>query len=92
MSILFLKLHPLPLQHTPSYENSVIFAGVSLGCLLGLRFSHQSVNFFGPPEARLLTSGAGLLRLSRRVVLGQPPPLPPTPPHHTRRPLSSLAT
>lgn len=70
LSAVFLKLHPLPLQHTPSYENSVIFGGVALGCLAGMRFSHQIAVLKAIPEERLLTSGLGLLKLARRALLG----------------------
>ena len=69
-TVLFLKLHPLPLQHTPSYENSVIFAGVALGNVAGLRLAHSSPAFFGTPETRLLLSPVGLLKLARRMLVG----------------------
>ena len=69
-TVLFLKLHPLPLQHTPSYENSVIFAGVALGNVAGLRLAHSSPAFFGTPETRLLLSPIGLLKLARRMLVG----------------------
>lgn len=68
--MLLLKLHPLPLKHTPSYENSVIFAGVALGCLAGMRLAHSSSSMVLPSEAGLMTSAHGLLRLARRLAVG----------------------
>ncbi len=70
LSAIFLKLHPLPLQHTPSYENSVIFGGVSLGRLAGVHFAEQRLHQFAPPDAKLLTTSWGLMRLGRRLVIG----------------------
>lgn len=67
LSALFLKLHPLPLQHTPSYENSVIFGGVSLGRLAGVNFARLRLY---NPDAKLLITGWGLIKLGRRLVIG----------------------
>lgn len=71
LSAIFLKLHPLPLQHTPSYENSVIFGGVSLGCLLGLRFQQHTLKLVALSETKLLSTGWGLAMLARRLVIGK---------------------
>lgn len=67
----FLKLHPLPLQHTPSYENSVIFAGVSLGNLAGLRMAHTTSSILAQSNAVQLTTALGILRLLRRLAVGK---------------------
>lgn len=71
LSAVFLKLHPLPLLHTPSYENSVIFGGVSLGCLLGVRFQHHTIKLVALSETALLSTPFGLYRLARRLFVGE---------------------
>ena len=71
LSALFLKLHPLPMQYTPSYQNSVIFAGVGLGVVAGLNFSHQERNFQGISEDRRILTPVGLALLLLRILIGE---------------------
>ena len=70
-SIIFLKLHPLPIQHTPSYENSVIFAGVCWGIGLGLARYHASVDFFAASSLTTFPTSKAIFIFWRRMVVGE---------------------
>ncbi|KAK9823486.1 hypothetical protein WJX72_003099 [[Myrmecia] bisecta] len=71
-SVVLLRLHPKPLQHTPSYEFTASFAGVCFGVVAGV--NHSSLagrQYFAQSYALdMLASKQGLLHLLRRSCVG----------------------
>lgn len=72
-SIVFLRLHPKPLQHTPSYEFTTSFGGVCWGIVVGM--SRQWLMYKQNTPGRfiqIIQSRAGVMALIQRVAVGKP--------------------
>ena len=70
--VVLLRLHPLPLIYTPSYEFSVSFAGVAFGTATGLRRA-KHLHVAGALLPVLWRQG-GVIAVVRRLALGELPP------------------
>lgn len=71
VSIVFLRLHPKPLRHTPSYEFTTSFLGVCWGIAAGMSQNAQLYKTNQPGlSILLLGSRAGVAALLKRVTLG----------------------
>ena len=71
-SIVFLRLHPKPLRHTPSYEFTTSFGGVCWGIVVGMSrqwtmYSHNRPGRF----LEIVQSRAGVMALIQRVAVGE---------------------
>jgi hypothetical protein len=66
--VVLLRLHPLPLIYTPSYEFSVSFAGVAFGTATGLRRA-KHLHVAGALLPLLWREG-GAIAVIRRLALG----------------------
>lgn len=72
-SIVFLRLHPKPLRHTPSYEFTTSFGGVCWGIVVGM--SRQWLMYKQNTPGRfmqIIQSRAGVMALIQRVAVGKP--------------------
>ncbi|DBA69260.1 TPA: hypothetical protein ACH3X2_013000 [Trebouxia sp. C0005] len=70
-SIVFLRLHPKPLRHTPSYEFTTSFGGVCWGLVVGMSRQHLIYRQNHPGQfVRIVQSRAGVIALLQRVTLG----------------------
>ena len=70
-SIVFLRLHPKPLRHTPSYEFTTSFLGVCWGIAAGMSQNAGLYRVNQPGlSILLLGSRAGVAALLKRVTLG----------------------
>lgn len=73
-SIVFLRLHPKPLRHTPSYEFTTSFGGVCWGLVVGMSRQHLIYTHNSPGRfAQIIQSRAGVIALLQRVSLGEVP-------------------
>lgn len=71
-SIVFLRLHPMPLRHTPSYEFTASFGGVCWGLVVGMSRQHLIYTHNSPGRfAQIIQSRAGVIALLQRVSLGE---------------------
>ena len=70
-SMLFLRLHPKPMQYTPSYEFTVSFVGVGFGTVSGTARTVASYEVFNRMGPHLLTQ-QGVLFILRRMFVGAP--------------------
>lgn len=71
-SIAFLRLHPKPLRHTPSYEFTTSFGGVCWGIVVGM--SRQWLMYKQNTPGRfmqIIQSRAGVMALIQRVAVGK---------------------
>lgn len=70
-SIVFLRLHPKPLRHTPSYEFTTSFGGVCWGLVVGMSRQSLIYQHNSPGQSvQILQSRAGLIALLQRIPLG----------------------
>ncbi|KAL0018005.1 hypothetical protein WJX77_009909 [Trebouxia sp. C0004] len=70
-SIIFLRLHPKPLRHTPSYEFTTSFGGVCWGLVVGMSRQHLMYRRNKPGQfVQIIQSRAGVIALLQRVTLG----------------------
>ena len=67
--MLFLRLHPKPMQYTPSYEFTVSFVGVGFGTVSGTARTVASYEVFNRMGPHLLTQ-QGVLFILRRMFVG----------------------
>ena len=71
-SIVFLRLHPKPLRHTPSYEFTTSFAGVCWGIVGGMSRQHLMYQQNMPGRfMQIIQSRAGVVALIQRITIGQ---------------------
>jgi hypothetical protein len=71
-SIIFLRLHPKPLRHTPSYEFTTSFGGVCWGLVVGMSRQHLIYRQNKPGQfVHIVQSRAGVIALLQRVTLGE---------------------
>ena len=71
-SIVFLRLHPKPLRHTPSYEFTTSFGGVCWGIVVGM--SRQQLMYKQNIPGRfvqIIQSRLGVMALIQRVAVGK---------------------
>lgn len=68
-SMIFLRLHPKPLNYTPSYEFTVSFVGVGFGVVTGVARTY-SKNAVVDSLFPILLSQQGLVIMARRMFLG----------------------
>ena len=70
-SIVFLRLHPMPLRHTPSYEFTTSFGGVCWGIVIGVSRQYRVYLQNQPGRfAQIIQTRAGMLALLQRIALG----------------------
>jgi hypothetical protein len=70
---ILLKLAPLPLKHTPSYEFTTSFLGVAFGISMGINASYRHGYLSGSLVPRLVSLD-GLIAIARRVAVGESHP------------------
>lgn len=67
VSLILLRLHPRPLNATPSYEFSTSFMGVMFGVVIGVS---RCPFFFNPPVAVSLLTTKSAFWVARRLAAG----------------------
>lgn len=71
-SIVFLRLHPKPLRHTPSYEFTTSFGGVCWGIVVGMSRQWLIYKQNSPGRfVQIVQSRAGVMALIQRVAVGE---------------------
>lgn len=71
-SIVFLRLHPKPLRHTPSYEFTTSFGGVCWGIVAGVSRQWRMYSQNTPGRfLQIIQSRAGVMALIQRVAVGE---------------------
>ena len=71
-SIVFLRLHPKPLRHTPSYEFTTSFGGVCWGIVVGMSRQWRMYSQNTPGRfVQIIQSRLGVIALIQRVAVGK---------------------